>query len=1419
MSSNSPPGAAGPSTRGAAPVRRFARLRWTARALLWLLFVASATLFVGWLSLHWLILPHIEEWRPAIEARAGRMIGTRVRIGAIAAPSSGWVPAIELREVTILDAEQRVALTLPRVFAALSPRSLLALEPRFDQLLIDGASLDVRRDRNGRIRVAGLDFAAAPGTEDDDVVADWFFKQHEFVIRAGAVRWIDDARAAPSLVLGDVELVVRNGLREHDIRLDATPPAGWGERFSLRGRFTQPLFAKSGAWRLWSGTAYADLPRADLSELRRRVTLPFELSEGDGALRAWFEVRVGQPTSVSADVALRAVTLRLDKSVEPLEFEQIEGRIDAERIGDRTSVAVRGFGFRTGDGLTWPKGDLRVAWRESESGAVGSGEFDAERLDVGVMAEIGTRVPIGAAVRQLLADVRPRGTISDLRTRWDGPLDAPAHYRVKGLLSGLSLSARPSPEADAIGRPGLGNAAIQLDANESGGQAQINMHAGHLDLPGVFGERELPLEHLDAKLAWKIERPADGAASKVTVRVASATFANADAKGELSATWRSGNGSGVGRGGRYPGELELDGRLVDGVAARTARYLPLGLPEGVRSYVARAVRAGTITSASVRVRGDLWDFPFHDAKVARDGDFRIAAKVDGLSFAYVPGEPVSTTASVASSAARDVWPPLTGGSAELVVDRSTLEIRAAKAHFGGIEWSALQGRIPELGSNARLDIEGVARGPLAEMLRFVDTTPVGRWTGKALAAATATGPAELKLVLAMPLARSAETGVSGSLVLAGNDVRMTPDTPLLASAKARVDFSQKGFVVSGASARTLGGEIAFEGGSSAGLSGGEGQRFSGRGTVSAEALRQSPELGSLARLAGSLSGQTSYRGTLAFVAGRPQISVASNLVGLAVDLPAPLAKAAATPLALRIRTGPEDGAAPPAGDAAAPVREALQVDLGGLLQAQFVRETSGDSARVVRGAIRVTEARGDRFVEPMPGDALDLPALPASGVAASVAIKRLDVDAWQAALAHLQGEPARQGTAGGAPAPLVFDASGGAGYVPDAIALRVGELAVGGRRLDNVTAGLSRAGDLWRGNVNADQLDGYVEYRPARRGGAGAGRVFARLARLALPKGEDEKVERLLDDPATSIPALDIVVDDFELRGKRLGRLEIEATNRGAGSPDVAREWQLSKLNLTMPEAQFAATGTWGGGAATAASAPRRAAMNFTLALADSGALLERLGMGRVISGGKGSLTGTVSWPGSPLSPDYAKMTGTVAVAIDSGQFLKAGPGAARLLGVLSLQSLPRRLSFDFRDLFAEGFAFDNVVGDVRIGDGQASTNNLRMRGAAAAVLMEGSADLVRETEDLRVVVVPEIDAGTASLAFAVINPALGLGTFLAQYFLRKPLAAANTREFHVTGPWDDPKVERVERNLVGDAATPGDAAPAAPTPAATVTR
>ena len=210
--------------------------------------------------------------------------------------------------------------------------------------------------------------------------------------------------------------------------------------------------------------------------------------------------------------------------------------------------------------------------------------------------------------------------------------------------------------------------------------------------------------------------------------------------------------------------------------------------------------------------------------------------------------------------------------------------------------------------------------------------------------------------------------------------------------------------------------------------------------------------------------------------------------------------------------------------------------------------------------------------------------------------------------------------------------------------------------------------------------------------------------------------------------------------------------------------------------------------------------MNFKLEIDDAGQLLNRFGMTDVVKQGHGKLEGEVSWRGSPLALDYPTLGGQFNVNVESGQFLKADPVLAKLLGVLSLQSLPRRLTLDFRDVFSDGFAFDFLRGDAKVAQGVAATNNLQMKGVSAAVLMEGRADIAKETQDLKVVVVPEINAGTASLVATVINPVIGLSTFLAQLVLRRPLIEAATQEFHVSGTWTDPKIVKVDRRA---AATP----------------
>src|SRR6185369_12051129 len=143
-------------------------------------------------------------------------------------------------------------------------------------------------------------------------------------------------------------------------RVDATPPVEWGDRFRLSGRFTQPLLARRGDWRRWSGSAFASLPRADVHELRQHVALPFELSEGVGALRGWFDLKDGRPTAATVDVALRAVTLRLGPEVDPLSVEEVQGRVIAQRTAYSTTLAVQHVSFLTGDNVRWPEGDMKL---------------------------------------------------------------------------------------------------------------------------------------------------------------------------------------------------------------------------------------------------------------------------------------------------------------------------------------------------------------------------------------------------------------------------------------------------------------------------------------------------------------------------------------------------------------------------------------------------------------------------------------------------------------------------------------------------------------------------------------------------------------------------------------------------------------------------------------------------------------------------------------------------------------------------------------------------------------------------------------------------------------------------------------------------------------------------------------------------
>ncbi|MEO6103679.1 MAG: DUF3971 domain-containing protein, partial [Pseudoxanthomonas sp.] len=633
--------------------------RWSLALLLvaWFLFAAA------WGALHLLIVPRIGELRPQLEATASRWLGVPVRIEAISAYSTGMLPAFELTNLSLLDEQGRAALRLPRVLVSLSPRSLIGL--KFDQLYIDSPTLNVRRSSDGKIHVAGLDFSEGKA---DDAVLDQLFSQPEFVIRHGAVVWTDELRDVPPLVLRDLDLVLRNGSRTHDMRLDVTPPADWGDRFSVVARFEQPFLSiNNGHWREWSGQAYANFARVDVSQVRRHADLGFDVLRGRGAVRAWVDIRRASVSAATADVALADVATRLDPALQPLQLESMSGRLTGKFSPGEVDFSTQGLEFATADGLQWPGGNIQVQMVDANAARPAHGELVADRLDLAALTQIASRLPLGVQLHAALEHYAPTGLVEHIKAKWQGPQGQLAKYELQARVRQLHVQARPAAvEArlnapPAIGSPGISGATLDIELTESSGKASLSVQDGSLEFPGVFEESVVPMTQLATQFAWQSDN------GHLQVQVSKMRFSNPDADGELQLKWHTSEPSRSSSNARFPGVLDLQGNLSRADGTRVYRYLPLLVHQLARDYVRDAVQAGAGSNVRFKVKGDLHDMPFANPKL---GEFQIAADIKNATFFYVPRRYQTPDALP--------WPGLTQLSGELVFDRKSMQVKGAR---------------------------------------------------------------------------------------------------------------------------------------------------------------------------------------------------------------------------------------------------------------------------------------------------------------------------------------------------------------------------------------------------------------------------------------------------------------------------------------------------------------------------------------------------------------------------------------------------------------------------------------------------------------------------------------------------------------------------------------------------------------------
>lgn len=1262
---------------------RLARRLWR-----WLQWVLLAGFVVGAVAvgvMRMFVLPNVDRFREPIAEAIGQSLGQRVSLGPITGGWAGFRPWLMIRDVAIHDDSGREALHLGRVQAIFGWSSLTSLQVRCRTLSIERLGLTVRRSSDGEITVGGI---RVRPDEHAGGFSDWFLVQSHVVVSDADLTWIDEQRTGAPLELKDVQIQFRNRGRNHRFQLNARPAFEVGSAIDVRGEFRS---GRTSGLRQWRGRIYLHAPYMNLAAARVWLDLPLRFESGAGNVEAWAEFAGGVLRSATFDLRVAGATARIDDSMPALDIPELQGRIGWLATNDGYEASARRLAFGIGDGQQLPPADVMVRHRYATPRAPARLQIESDRLDLAPVRYFLDRLPVPSALRESLASHRPAGRLVNLAFWIELPEGAPTRYSLNTGFEALSM-------APAGPWPGVSGLAGTVTADQHGGSLRLDSGNTAFAAPLIFPD-PLRFDQVRAQADWTLVE--DG--FDVTIRGASAF--NSDAAGGASGTYRQ-RGDGSRR-------IDLQGSLVRADPAAVWKYVPRVAGEQTRSWLRSALRSGHIPRATVLLQGDLREFPF----VQGDGRFEVAIDVRDGVLEFAPG-----------------WPPIQDidGSIKFSANRMDIE---AQGHILGARVTRASVVIPDLGSSdLTVQVKGEAEGPTAEFLRYLADSPVGELIGGVARGVGARGDGALKLALSIPIHRLGETAVAGTYTFTANRIENLSILPPLSRVQGALDFTDKGARVTGATAEVLGNPVRFNVLSQAGGT----VRVDARGRIAVNRLAEQTDN----PLLGLLRGETEVRAQAVARGDRLEITVDSDLKGLAIDLPAPVGKSMNETVAARLQTQTRED------------EVTATLSLGNRGSAVGAFGTQGGAPRLRRAAITF-------------GGAPRLPSSPVISLEGT--FPRIALEDWTRVMERLRAEDAVD-TSAAPTLPLVLD-------------LGSETLVAYGREFHDVRLRGSRRGEAWETTLTGREISGQVSWFPK-----GRGRLVARLDRLHVPESSAG-----VPSPSASamegadLPEFDVTAASFRLGGPDLGSLVLQAVPNG-------NAWQLRKLDLQNPDGRISAEGGW-----KSERGKPRTKLNVRAEARDLGKMLDRFGRSANIAGGTARATGTVEWEGTPPRVDLPSLSGFLQVEAHQGRFTQMEPGIGKLFSILSLQALPRRVTLDFRDVFSQGFAFDEILANWTLNHGVLRTSDFRMNGTSAKVAMMGELDLVRETQDLEVRVVPSVTDSLA-LGTAVVNPVVGLMALIVGKVLNNPLDQAIAFEYRITGTWAEPNVSKSKRSPV-----PGD--------------
>jgi uncharacterized protein YhdP len=454
---------------------------------------------------------------------------------------------------------------------------------------------------------------------------------------------------------------------------------------------------------------------------------------------------------------------------------------------------------------------------------------------------------------------------------------------------------------------------------------------------------------------------------------------------------------------------------------------------------------------------------------------------------------------------------------------------------------------------------------------------------------------------------------------------------------------------------------------------------------------------------------------------------------MTLTLPAPLQKIASQPQALSISTHPNKNNT-----------TLISARYGKIVHAILLDVPAGNISQIERGAIRFN------------GDAV-LPEQKGIWVTGNLATS--DIDGWIANIGTNTGTATLPVTG---------------------IDVVVDQFDIFNRRFNNVAIHAKANPDNWHATINSTAMQGDLTWTP-KINAAGFNTLEANFKRLQLPSKPNNNNDSNGSESNSDLPKLNLNVDDLQLGERSLGKLEVSAT-------PITDGLNFERIALTHKDSKLLMSAIW----RPHTSPETNAKIHFEVN--DVGQFLSRFDQNDTIKRGTAVVDGQASWDGTPVDMTVKTLAGNFSLLAKNGQFLKADPGAAKLLGVLSLQSLPRHIGLDFRDVFSSGFAFDEISANMNLNHGVIYSTDFKMQGPAAAVKMSGAVDLNVQTQQLRAEINPKLSESVALASGLVGGPVVGLGVYVAQKLFKDPFGQAVKFEYMITGSWTDPTVTKISK-------------------------